>query len=256
MLEGLGVGQPVAIVGDIGIGAVDRRRQAVGLLPVILQLEVEFRLALAIDGGLERHVRILAGVGERAVLDFGLHPRNLGLQGRNLGDQCPHIRGGEGRIEARQHLTGVDHVAGVHIDRPHNGCVQRLNDDRGRARDHDAGRGDNAIHLDHSRDDAHCDDEAAERESEAARNARHRHVDDCGGGRLVFQDDRQGWVHPVLHRRTNRLGGGSGQELHGDLGLRCACDDSAGSTACGRLHTAPAGRNEGRCPSVCLFRAP
>ena len=171
-----------------------------GLLPVILQLEIEFRLALAIDRGLKGHIRVKTGVGERAVLDLGLHTRDLGLQGRYLGDQRAHIRGGEGRIEARQHLTGVDHVAGVHVDRPHDGGVQRLDDDRGRARDDDAGGGDDAIHLDHAGEDAHRDDHAGERQGEAARDPRHRHVDDGGGGRLVLQDDRQGWVHPVLRR--------------------------------------------------------
>ena len=39
------------------------------------------------------------------------------------------------------------------------------------------------------------------RQGEAAREPRHRHVDDGGGGRLILQDDRKGWVHPVLRRR-------------------------------------------------------
>ncbi len=160
--KGLRVSQAVAIGGDIGAGAGEGRLQAVRLLLVIFQLEIELRLALAIDRGLQGHVRVEPGVGERAVLDLGLHARDLGLQGGHLGDQRAHISRGERRIETGQNLTGMDHVARVHVDRPHDGGLQRLDDDRGRARDDKAVGGHHPIHLDHAGEDQHDRDHLAE----------------------------------------------------------------------------------------------
>jgi len=80
LLQRPGVGQAVGVADLVGAGACECGPQAVRLLLVIFQLEVEFRLSLGIDGGLKRQVRIQAVVGERAVLHLGLHTRNLSLK--------------------------------------------------------------------------------------------------------------------------------------------------------------------------------
>ena len=68
------IGQPAAIGGNVAFRACDGCRHAVGLLLVILQLVAVFGLALSIDRGLQRQMRVQPGIAERPVVQLGLQP--------------------------------------------------------------------------------------------------------------------------------------------------------------------------------------
>jgi len=99
--------------------------------------------------------------------------------------------------EPCEDLTGVNHIARTAVDRAHDRVSsgwttivaerattmpERLHPVTGSAV--------SIISTEH----------ASSASGQAARDARHRHVDDGGGGRLILQDDRQGRILPVIRR--------------------------------------------------------
>ena len=123
----------VRLGGDAAIGVQPRVevRQALAVL----------RLALAIDGGLQRLVGIV-GVA-RAVRTpglLGLEPVHESLLAGDLVLQLLEVGGGEGGVEVGQHLPLLHHVAGVDVDAADHGLVERL-DEEGAAGGQDAAAG-------------------------------------------------------------------------------------------------------------------
>jgi hypothetical protein len=119
----------------------------------------------------------------------GLSLQALGLGTEQI-DLILHrglVRGGEGGVEAGEHLALADNAALSHVDTLDDGLVEGLHDDIGRVGDQLAFGRDDLVDADQRTGDEHRDDQEEDEEIDRARQRRHRTGDDRGRRAFEFQ---------------------------------------------------------------------
>jgi hypothetical protein len=126
-----------------------------------------------------------------------MQPGHLGLKARDLLEQRAHVGGGEGGIEPRQHVSLMHPLPLMHIDRPHDRGIERLQHDGGRFGNQLALRRHHLVDRDQPGGDHEGHHGGGDQPDHAACRAGERRCDQRRRGRGEFQQ---------ILRRRRRLG--------------------------------------------------